>query len=125
MPSQIKIQPDRAITARTFPGGLAMIMMGGAILNIGKDILKIIKKERIPMTELDLLTEVRALILLLFFVLYALLMPVAGFMISSAIYSILMLFYFRVKDVKYYIIVISSAVIISLLFKNVLNVRLP
>lgn len=125
MPSQIKIRPDQTITARTFPAILAFIMLGGAILNLVKDGIKLIRKETIPFIEVYILTEVKALIILLFLIIYALLIPLTGFSIASVIYGILMLIYFRIKNWKYYILVSILALMIGYLFKDILHVRLP
>ena len=125
MPSQIKIRPDRAITARTFPSILAGIMLCGSLINLGQIFYRRLRKQPLEYTELGLLTEVKALILLLFLVIYAVLTPLAGFIPASVIYGILMLFYFRIKNWRYYIIVSVLAIVIGFLFKNVLNVRLP
>ena len=125
MPSQVKIRDDQAITARTFPTFLTMIMMGGAIILLLREGLKVLRKEPIESIELELLTEVKALILMGMLILYAFLMSRIGFMVSSVIYSILMMYYFRVKNWKYYIIVIVAAVLIGIIFRYVLNVRLP
>lgn len=125
MPGQIKIQPDQAITARTFPSILVYMMMGGSIINLIKDLIKLSRKETIPYNEVCLFTEIKALVLLLFLIIYALLMPLIGFIASSVIYGILMLFYFRIRNWKYYLLVTVLAVIIGYLFKNILHVRLP
>lgn len=125
MPSQIKINPDMAINARTFPTILAFIMMGGAIINLLKDLYKLSRKKNLPYSELCLFTEIKALILLCFLSIYAILMPLIGFIASSVVYGILMLNFFRIKNWKYYLLVTLLAVIIGLLFKNILHVRLP
>lgn len=125
MPSQVKIRSDQVITARTFPTFLTMIMIGGSIILLLREGLKILRKEPIESIELELLTEVKALILMGLLILYAFLMSRIGFMVSSVIYSILMMYYFRVKNWKYYIIVIVAAVLIGIIFRYMLNVRLP
>ncbi|MDC7232552.1 MAG: tripartite tricarboxylate transporter TctB family protein [Spirochaetales bacterium] len=125
MPYQIKVRADQTITAQTFPSILAFIMMGGALLNLIKTGLQKYRKEPLEYVEVYILTEIKALILLLFLIIYSLLMPVLGFMLSSVIYGILMLFYFRVKNWKYYLLVTTLAILIGFLFKDILHVRLP
>jgi putative tricarboxylic transport membrane protein len=125
MPSQIKIRPEEVINARTFPTILAFIMMGGAILNLLKDLYRLKSKKKLVSSELCLFTEIKALILLCFLIIYAVLIPLIGFIASSVIYGMLMLIFFRIKNWKYYLLVTLLAVIIGLLFKNVLHVRLP
>ncbi|MDC7240507.1 MAG: tripartite tricarboxylate transporter TctB family protein [Spirochaetales bacterium] len=125
MPTQINVRTEYGINARTFPSMLAWIMIAGALINLMGYGIKILQKSKPDCIELDLLTEVKALILLLFLVLFAVLMPLVGFSIASVIYSILMLLFFRIKDWKYYLLVTFLALGIGFLFKNLLNVRLP
>lgn len=125
MPAQIKIRQDQAITARTFPSILAWIMLCGAAVNLVQILIKKIKKQPLEYTEVVLLVEIKALILLLFLIIYAVLTPLTGFIPASVIYGILMLFYFRIKNWRYYLIVSALAVVIGFLFKNLLHVRLP
>lgn len=125
MPSQVNIDEGEIITARTFPTLLAYIMLGGSVLLLIQEAVKVIRKRPLQTRELELLTEVKALVLLVLFVLYAVLMTLTGFIVASAIYSVLMLVYFREKRLHFYPIVVVAAVIIGIIFRNVLNVRLP
>lgn len=125
MPDQIKIREDQSITARTFPSMMAFIMLGGALLNLAKDGFKLIRRGKLPAIEVCLRTEIKALILLAFLIIYAALMPLIGFSIASLIYGILMLFYFRIRDWRYYLLITVLAMGIGFLFKNLLHVRLP
>lgn len=125
MPSQIKIQPNRAINARTFPSILTYLMLGSSLVLLLREGLKAVRKIPIEKYELELLTELKALILLVLLILYAFLMKTIGFIAGSVIYSILMLYYFRIKNWKYYAIVVASAIAIGMIFRFVLNVRLP
>ena len=124
MPSQIKIQPG-AITARTFPSLMAGIMLACSVAVLLREIVKIIRKQPLDVSELNLLTEAKALIILSLFVVFAVLAELIGFIPSSAIYSILMLVYFRIKKWSYYLIVSLSAIVIGLIFQKLLNVTLP
>ncbi len=125
MPSQVKIREDQNITARTFPSMMASIMLGGTLLNLTKDGLKLLRKENLPSIELQLHTELKALILLVMLIIYALLIPLIGFSAASVVYGILMLFYFRIRNWRYYLLVTALALTIGFLFKNLLHVRLP
>ena len=124
MPSQIKIQPG-AITARTFPSLMAGIMLACSLVVLLREIVKIVRKQPLVVSELNLLTEMKALIILSLFVVFAVLAELIGFIPSSVIYSILMLVYFRIKKWSYYLIVSLSAIVIGLAFQNLLNVKLP
>ncbi|MBI9096622.1 MAG: tripartite tricarboxylate transporter TctB family protein [Sphaerochaeta sp.] len=103
MPSQVKVQENMATTARTFPTLLLQIMIAGSVLLLGTEIVKIIRKMQIEVVEVELLTEIKAVVILLLLVLYALLMPLVGFIVSSLLFSIAMLYYFRIKKVSYYL----------------------
>ncbi len=125
IPSQIKVRADQTINARTFPAILAWIMLVCSAFNMINDGIRVIRRQKLPFIEMNLLNEVKAMIILLFLVIYALLMPLAGFSIASVVFALLMLLYFRVKEWKYYLLVTVLALGIGFLFKNVLNVRLP
>ncbi|NCN04725.1 MAG: tripartite tricarboxylate transporter TctB family protein [Spirochaetales bacterium] len=125
MPGQIKIRADQMITARTFPTFLAMIMLGGSVILLLREGLKVLRKVPLETIELNILTELKALILMGLLILYAVLVTVLGFTLSSVLFSLLMLYFFRVKNWKYYLIVVIAAVSISLLFRYGLNVRFP
>lgn len=125
MPSQVKIREDQIINARTFPTVLTTIMLAGAVILLGKELFRIVKKLPLEVVELSVLTEIKALILLGLLILYAVLMKSIGFITSSVIYAVLMLYYFRIKDWKYYGIVVTASVAIGMIFRYVLHVRLP
>ena len=125
MPSQIKVQQDQIINARTFPRMLTYLMLGSSVVVLAQALLNLARHKPIEKLELELLSEVKAIILLALLVLYAVLMKPIGFIASSVIYAILMLYYFRVKNWKYYAIVVISAIAIGVIFRYVLNVRLP
>nr|WP_319473911.1 tripartite tricarboxylate transporter TctB family protein [uncultured Sphaerochaeta sp.] len=125
MPFQVKKQEGMATTARTFPSLLLWVIVGGAILLLLQEIAKIIRKQPIQVVYLDLLTEIKAVVILALLVLYALLIPVLGFIITSILFGIGMLVFFRIRKWNYYVIVTIAALSIGLLFQVVLNVRLP
>lgn len=125
MPSQVKVQENMATTARTFPTLLLQIMIAGSLVLLGTEIVKIIRKTKIEVIQIELLTEIKALVILLMLALYALLMPLIGFIVSSLLFSVAMLYYFRIKKGSYYLIVVISALAIGLIFRYLLGVRLP
>ncbi len=125
MPSQVKVQENMATTARTFPTLLLQIMIGGSVVLLGTELVKIIRRNKLDVIQIELLTEIKALVILLMLVLYALLMPLIGFILSSLLFSVAMLYYFRIKKGSYYLIVIVSALAIGVIFRYLLGVRLP
>ena len=82
MPSQVKIREDQIINARTFPTVLTTIMLAGAVILLGKELFRIVKKMALEVVKLSVLTEIKALILLGLLILYAVLMKSIGFMTS-------------------------------------------
>lgn len=125
MPSQVKIQEGTATTARTFPSLMLTLILACSVVLLVQELIKIVRKQSIEVVMLDVLTEIRALIILILLVLYALLIPPLGFIVTSILFGLAMLGFFRVKKWWYYLIVALSALVIGLLFQVVLNVRLP
>ncbi len=125
MPSQVKVHENMATTARTFPTLLLQIMIAGSVVLLGTELVKIIRRKKLDVIQIELLTEIKAVVILLMLVLYALLMPLIGFILSSLLFSVAMLYYFRIKKGSYYLIVIVSALAIGVIFRYLLGVRLP
>lgn len=125
MPSQVKIQEGTATTARTFPSLMLTLILACSVFLILQEVVKIVHKQPIEVVMLDVMTEIRAIIILALLVLYALLIPVLGFIVTSILFGLAMLGFFRVKKWWYYLIIALSALLIGLLFQVVLNVRLP
>jgi hypothetical protein len=125
MPNQINVQPDKSVDARTFPRSLLLIIMACSALILARDLYKVVKKQPVETAEIDLKTEIKAVILLLLLILYAVLVPLLGFIPSSIIYALLMTLFFRVRNWKYYIIAVAAAAAIGFIFQYLLHVRLP
>ncbi|WP_332445915.1 tripartite tricarboxylate transporter TctB family protein [Sphaerochaeta sp.] len=125
MPSQVKIQEGNATTARTFPTLMLLIIIVCSVILLAREVLNIIRGQEQNVVILDLLTEVKALLLLVMLLLYALLIPVLGFILTSMLFGFAMLVFFRIRKWSYYLIVTLAALGIGLLFQVVLNVRLP
>ena len=125
MPTQVKIQEGTATTARTFPSLMLTLILACSVLLILQEVVKIVHKQPIEVVMLDVMTEIRAVIILVLLVLYAVLIPLLGFIVTSVLFGLGMLGFFRVKKWWYYLIVAFSALMIGLLFQVVLNVRLP
>jgi len=125
MPSQVKIQEGTATTARTFPSLMLSIIVVCSLVLLGREVVKLIRKEPVEVVQLDVMTEIRALIILALLTLYALLIPVLGFIVTSMIFGMAMLVFFKIKRWTYYLVVCLSALGIGLIFQVILNVRLP
>ena len=122
MPSQIKVTEKGSINAQTFPKLLLQIMLVCSVVVFLVDIIKIILKKPSPTTTIDLVTEIRALIILAFLILYLLLLRPLGFIFSSIVFALLMTAYFRIRKVSYYLIGVCAALLIGVLFQYVLHV---
>ncbi len=125
MPSQIKLTETSTINARTFPRLVFMIVLVLSVLLFFKEIAKIVLKKGSASRELNLLVEVRALIIFVFIAMYYLLLEPIGFIASSIVFGICMTAYFRVRKWYYYAIVAACAIAVGLVFQYVLHVRLP
>lgn len=125
VPSQIKVNTTAQVNARTFPLLMLRIVLVFSIILLVKDILFIVTKREIEKREFSLLVEVRFLILLSMLIIFLVLLHFTSFIVSSIIFGVLMLFYFRSKKIINYIIIILAAFLIGYLFQNVLHVRLP
>ncbi|QTQ15386.1 tripartite tricarboxylate transporter TctB family protein [Treponema parvum] len=125
MPEQIKITGSSAINAQTFPLLLLRIILFCSIFIFVKEVIKIIAKKKTEKVTVEILTELRALLIFIILLAYFFTIKLLGFIVSSMIFGIAMTFYFRVRKWHYYLIVLASAVIIGLVFREALHVRLP
>lgn len=125
MPKQIKVTETSTINAQTFPLLLFRIILFCSVFILVKEIVKIILKQKTETIELELIVEIKAVIIFLLFLGYFFLLKYLGFVISSIIYGMAMTFYFRVKKIHYYLIVAFCAVLIGVVFQYILHVRLP
>ena len=125
MPSQIILLDESQINPRTFPVLLMGLILICSAVQLIKEIVRIVKKNDPAVKEINLLVEVKALIILVILIGYAVLMQVIGFTISSVLAGVAMLLFFRIKKPLYYAIIIFAAVLIGVFFRSVLNVPLP
>ncbi|MDO4697918.1 MAG: tripartite tricarboxylate transporter TctB family protein [Pasteurellaceae bacterium] len=126
MPYQIKVtEDDELITAQTFPRLVIGLMIVCCVILLVKELIKLVRKQPTKMAEFDLTRESRSLIVILLLVLYWGLLHWLPFIVSSIIFSYLLLIFFQCKNWKYYAIVTTVIVAVSLFFQNLLNVSLP
>lgn len=124
-PSQIRVTEKGSVNAQTFPKLLLEIILVCSIAILILEISKIIRKKQTEKKEINILTEIRALILLCLMVGYLLLLKPIGFILSSILFGLGMLGYFRIRKWWYYLIIIVAGIVIGLVFQNLLHVRLP
>lgn len=125
MPQQIHLTGSDTINAQTFPRLLLQLILFFSVIIFIKEIVKMAMHKKCDMKELHLLVEVRTLIILALLVGYLLLLKPIGFILSSVLFGIALICYFRVRKWYYYLIVATAAVLIGVLFQMVLHVRLP
>ncbi|MBN6710471.1 tripartite tricarboxylate transporter TctB family protein [Haemophilus haemoglobinophilus] len=126
IPYQIKVtEDDELITAQTFPRLVIGLMILCCVILFIQEIIKVIRKQPTKMAELDFTRETRSLVVVLLLVVYWGLLHWLPFIVSSTIFSVLLLIFFQCKNWKYYAIVIAVIVSVSLFFQNLLNVSLP
>lgn len=123
IPSQIQASKiaTTLIGARFVPQITIIVIF---VLSLAMLLLSLIlKKDKI--IDIDLSKEVKVFIFYAMLVGYVLLIPILGFLVSSLLFCIAMLLYFKVKKWTYYVISISVIVLLNFIFSNVLSVPLP
>lgn len=123
IPAQIVVKKKEIVNGRQFPSMLMYIMIGCAVILIITQIIKILRHQEIKRTKLNLLVEVRAALVFANMLIYYFACQWTGsFAISSCLFVVLMLFFFRCKKWNYYVIALTAALLIWAAFKFGLNV---
>lgn len=122
-PGQVEIGSKDVVNGRNFP----MLLMGLSALCcavlIFSEIYKIIKKIPLEKKKINLLVEVKALIIFLIMLMFFLAAKTVGFGIGAVLCTVLILLFFRSANIKYYIITALFAVAVWAAFRFGLNVR--
>lgn len=123
MPQQVAVSDKDVIDGRAFPTLLMYLMMAGSVALIFKEVYKLITKKPLEMKTLNLLVEVKALIIMLILVGTYLIAKFTDLFVLGAIFCCLsFLIFFRTKKKSYYIITLVLAVSIWATFRFVLGV---
>lgn len=124
MPGQVAVSDNDVVNGRAFPSLLMWVMMLCSGILIVKEVYKLITKKPLECKTINLLTELKALvifgILLITFLLSKL---TEQFIVGALFCSISFLFYFRCRKPLYYGITLTLTVAIWAAFKFVLNVN--
>ena len=124
LPSQVPISENDVINGRVFPKLLFSLMMICSAVLIIQNIIKISKKQPVQVSTFNLLTEVKALMILtILFITYFICRITDLFVLGALFCSIAFLVYFRCKKRSYYAITIGMAVLIWAAFRFGLNVK--
>ncbi len=124
MPQQVAVSERDVVNGRAFPRLLMILMMVCCALLIGKEVVKIIKKQPLEYKTINLLVEIKALVILAILLVSYLLAKWADLFVVGAVFcAVAFLVYFRCKKPLYYVITVGLAVGIWAVFRFLLNVR--
>ena len=109
LPSQVPISENDVINGRVFPKLLFSLMMICSAVLIIQNIIKISKKQPVQVSTFNLLTEVKALMILtILFITYFICRITDLFVLGAIFCSIAFLVYFRCKKRSYYAITMNG-----------------
>lgn len=124
IPAQIEVSPKDPVNGRVFPQLITILMMICAGILIGKECIKVFKGEPLSVKKLNLLVEVKALIIFLILVATYLICKYTDLFVLGAVFcAIAFLIYFKSEKLSYYIITVALAVLIWVAFKFGLGVN--
>lgn len=124
MPKQVPVSETDVVNGRVFPTMLMVLMIICCGMLMVQNVIKMKKKEPLHTCTLNLLTEVKALIILAILFLTYLICKVTDLFVVGAVFCCLgFLTYFRCRKKLYYVITILLAVVIWAAFRFGLNVR--
>ena len=113
IPLQIEVKKKELVNGQAFPNLLMYVMIACSIVLIVNQVIKLMRKEPVKTTTINLLVEVKAVLIFLSMVVFWLVAEKTGnFAIGSVVFGVLMLFFFRCKKPLYYAIVLVAAVAI-------------
>ncbi|MBE6904889.1 MAG: tripartite tricarboxylate transporter TctB family protein [Ruminococcaceae bacterium] len=124
MPSQVTVKDTDVVNGRVFPTYLFGMMIIGSTALIMKEIVHIIRKEPIATKTVNLLTEVKALVIFGIMILYFVICIWTDlFVIGAIVCALAFQLFFRCKKPSYYVITVAAAIVIWAAFRFVLGVR--
>lgn len=123
MPGQVPVSETDVVNGRVFPSILMILMIVCCGLLLVQNIIKIKKKEPLHTCTINLLTEVKALIILaVLFLTYVICRFTGLFVLGAVFCAIAFLVYFRCKKKLYYGITVGIAILIWAAFRFGLGV---
>ena len=124
IPSQIEVGKKEVVTGRAFPNLLMYVLIACSAALVITQVVKLIRHQPIKVTKINLLVEVRALLIFLFMFIYFFVCQwTNNFAVGSCVFALLMLLFFRCKKPLYYAVVLVAAVLIWVAFRFGLNVN--
>lgn len=124
LPGQVPVSESDVINGRQFPAMLMWLMIVCCALLLIQNLIKLAKKEPLYTCTINLLTEVKALIILGILIATYLISKWTDLFVTGAVFcAVAFLVYFRCKKKLYYGITIGMAVLIWAAFRFGLGVR--
>ncbi len=125
MPKQVPVSDSDVINGQAFPTLLMAVMMICSGVVLAKELYNIFVKKMPPaMKNINLLVEVKALEILAILLLTYVICRVTDLFVVGAIFcSLAFLIYFRCRELSYYAITLTVAVLIWIAFRFGLNVN--
>ena len=124
MPEQVTVSEKDVVNGRAFPTMLMVVMLLACVMLIGKELYKLATKQPLTWKTINLLVEVKALVILAILGGTYFLSRLTGLFVVGGVFCCLgFLVYFRCKKPSYYAITIALAVGIWAAFRFVLNVN--
>lgn len=124
MPSQVTVSDSDVVNGRAFPNLLMVVMLVCCAALIIKEVVKLVRKQPIAWKTINLLVEVKALVILGILLVTFLLCKYTGLFVVGAVFCALgFLVFFRCKKWSYYAITLTLAVAIWCAFRFGLGVR--
>ena len=123
MPQQVIVSEKDVVNGRAFPTLLMTVMLICCAMLILKEVYKVLTGRPLTWTTINLLVEVKALVLMAILVVTYLLCRFTNLFVVGAVFCALgFLLYFRCKKPSHYIITVALAVGIWAVFRFVLGV---
>lgn len=124
MPGQVAVSEADVVDGRVFPRLLMILIIVCSGLLIVQSAMKMAKHEPLNTCTLNLLTEMKALVILgILFVTYFLCKITDLFVVGAVFCAVSFLLFFRCKNKSYYAITVGMAVLIWVAFRFGLGVR--
>ena len=124
MESEVPVGDNHVVNGRAFPTLLMWVMLFCCAILIIKDVIKLMRGQQIEYKTLNMLVEVKAIIIFSILLLFLLLSSLTDYFLLGSIFCVLgFLVYFKCKKPSYYIIALSLAIAIWAAFYFGLKVR--
>lgn len=124
MPGQVAVSESDVVNGRAFPTLLMAVMLVCCAALVVKELVKLVRKQPIAVKTINLLVEVKALVILAILAATYLLCSLTDLFVVGAIFCCIgFLVFFRCKKWHYYVITIAVAVGIWCAFRFGLDVR--